>query len=206
MSRRIPRPANDSDKGLAERFAQGFQRAGQRPPLTWTVDLQAAVADADIVLVATSSDLALVDPTALRPGTLVCDVARPPNVAQADLSDAGVLVFDGGLVRPPSSVDLGAFQTLPTDLCWGCLGETMLLALARQEKDFSIGSKLSLADADLIAELAEEHGFEPATPQWYGSLLEEDAFDRFATAVQAGQAQRAWAQGRPAARRQLATA
>ena len=124
------------------------------------------------MFVATSSETALIDPLSLRPGTLVCDIARPPNVASAEIPSNRVLVFDGGLVQPPFDVNLGAFQTLPPNLCWGCLGETMLLALAREERDFSIGSRLSVEDADHVAALAEEHGFDPAAPQWYGRNVE----------------------------------
>ncbi len=206
MARRVPRAANESEKGLSGRFAEAFARRGERPPLHATTDLQEALAEADIVLVATSSDVALVDPTELRPGTLVCDVARPPNVRQADLTETGVLVFDGGLVTPPTPVDLGAVQSHATNLCWGCLGETMLLALARQEKDFSIGSKLSLADADLIAALAEEHGFDPAEPEWYGAELTGEEIDRFAAAVRTARARRSWIEPRTASARRLATA
>ena len=193
-----------SEKGAHALFARASEARGTPPALAWTTDLKAALDQADIVLVATSSEMALVDPRDLRPGTLVCDVARPPNVAEADLAGTGVFVFDGGLVRPPSSVDLGAFQTLPTDLCWGCLGETMLLALAGQEKDFSIGSRLSLDDADLVARLAEEHGFEPAAPQWYGRHASEAEIDRFAErvgqvraarAVRRAEASREWRMG-----------
>jgi acetylornithine/succinyldiaminopimelate/putrescine aminotransferase/predicted amino acid dehydrogenase len=164
-------------------FANDPQAPHQRPVLSWTTDLGQALPEADIVLVATSSDTVLVDPTQLRPRTLVCDVARPPNVAKADLSGSGVLVFDGGLVCPPTPVDLGPFQTLPANVAWGCLSETMLLALSGQERDFSIGSALSLADADLLAGLAEKHGFEPAPPQWYGTLVTEAALDSFASHV-----------------------
>lgn len=44
--------------------------------------------------------------------------------------------------------------------------------------------RLSLAGADLLATLAETHGFEPAAPQWYGTLMTADELDRFATHVQ----------------------
>lgn len=153
------------------------------PALAWTTDRRAALAEADIVLVATSSEAALIDPADLAPGTLVCDVARPPNVARGDAARHGVLVFDGGLVVPPSPIDLGPFRTLPPDLCWGCLGETMLLALAREEGDFSIGSRLPLDDADRLSGLARRHGVRPAAPQWYGTRLGAGDFDRFARAV-----------------------
>ena len=89
-----------------------------------------------------------------------------------------MLVYDGGLVQPPFALDLGPFQTLPPNLCWGCLGETMLLALEGDVEDYSIGGKLSLRQADYIAALARKHGFEPAVPQWYGEVLADEDFDR----------------------------
>lgn len=180
--------ASKEELGMGGRMAFVIRNNLVHQDLSWTTDLEEALAKADIVLVATSSDTVLVDPTQLRPGTLVCDVARPPNVAHADLPDGGVLVFDGGLVCPPSPVDLGPFQNLPANIAWGCLSETMLLALAGEERDFSIGSSLSLADADLLARLAETHGFEPAPAQWYGSMVTEEDLDRFAGHVATGRA------------------
>ncbi|MGC9418488.1 MAG: aminotransferase class III-fold pyridoxal phosphate-dependent enzyme [Rhodovulum sp.] len=179
----LPPEAAVQAKGLAEDFALACARDGLPVPITTTTDLDAALATADLVLVATSADVALVDPATLRAGTVVCDVARPPNVAQADLSESGVLVFDGGLVKPPFPVNLGPFQTLPEDLCWGCLGETMLLALEGETADYSLGRDLSLEDADRVAEMARRHGFEPAEPQWHGQSLEEADFERVATAL-----------------------
>lgn len=152
----------------------------ERLKVSYSTDLSSALANADVVLVATSSEITLVDPSQLRPGTIVCDVARPPNVAKADVTNNGVLVFDGGLVQPPEPINLGAFQTLPAGMCWGCLGETMLLAFEGEERDYSIGSQLTLEEADRIAMLADKHGFEPAAPQWYGEHLAEADFARFA--------------------------
>lgn len=174
----------DTDrKGIADRFTETFRALGMPPPVDHRTRLENALPDADIVLVATSSDKALIDPAELQPGTLVCDIARPPNVADVMIPGQSSLVFDGGLIRPPFEVDLGAFQTLPKNLCWGCLGETMLLALAREERDYSIGSRLSLADADHLAHLAEAHGFEPAPTQWYGRHVSDRDIENFARHV-----------------------
>jgi predicted amino acid dehydrogenase len=167
-------------KGLAERIRAVWRGQGEGFPLDWSVQLDLALQDADIVLVATSSDLTLIDPRALQPGTLVCDVSRPRNVAQERESSGSVLVFDGGLIKPPFDIDLGPFQTLPANLCWGCLGETILLSLAREERDFSIGSHLPLADADHLARLADLHGFEPSPPQWDGKPLSDTEISVFA--------------------------
>lgn len=173
-------PETDGAGWDALKFA--CDSAGRTMPLAVTTDLDAALTTADLVIVATSSEIALIDPEHMRPGTIICDVARPPNVAQADLTDSGVLVFDGGLVKPPFPVNLGPFQTLPENYCWGCMGETMLLALEGETKDYSIGRDLDLQDADRVAEMARRHGFEPAEPQWHGMPLTDADFDRVAAA------------------------
>jgi hypothetical protein len=167
-----------------------FAAHGKTAPVSYQTPLEVALADADIVLVATNAEMALLDPRDLRPGTLVCDVARPPNVSDTNIPDHRSLVFDGGLIQPPFEVDLGPFQTLPKNLCWGCLGETMLLALSGKTKDYSIGSRLSLADADELSVLAEKHGFEPAPTQWYGRHVSHSELQRFAKHVAARRAER----------------
>jgi acetylornithine/succinyldiaminopimelate/putrescine aminotransferase/predicted amino acid dehydrogenase len=179
----LPQQGNEMAKGVAKAFARACAKDGRSVPIVGTTDLEGALETADLVLVATSAEVTLLDPTQLRPGTIVCDVARPPNVAHADLSEKGVLVFDGGLVSPPFPVNLGPFQTLPEDLCWGCLGETMLLALEGETDDYSLGRDLNLKDADRISEMARRHGFEPAEPQWYGQHLEDTDYERVAAAL-----------------------
>lgn len=154
--------------------AQAAMQISER--IAITTDLE-ELRKADIVFVATSAEIALIDPMHLKPGTIVCDVARPQNVKPVPIKKSKVLVFDGGLISPPFNIDLGPFQTLPENLCWGCLGETMLLSCARETKDYSIGSKLDLNDADHIRSLANEHGFLPATPQWYGNKITQNDID-----------------------------
>ena len=48
------------------RLAQSMRNGMEGQGLSWTTDLGPALAEADIVLVATSSDTVLVDPTQLR--------------------------------------------------------------------------------------------------------------------------------------------
>ena len=180
----VPRQSAEGIKGIATNFAQACVENGLSDSIEATVDLNAATESADMILVATSADTTFLDPTMLHPGTVVCDVARPANVTHADLSHSGVLVFDGGLVNPPFKVDLGPFQNLPDNLCWGCLGETMLLALAGETEDYSLGRDLTLAQAARMAALALVHGFEPAETQWYGTQLTETDFHHVALAVQ----------------------
>jgi acetylornithine/succinyldiaminopimelate/putrescine aminotransferase/predicted amino acid dehydrogenase len=142
------------------------QRAGDLA-VRHTCDLTGAVKDADVVLLATSSDQALLHPEHLKPRAIVCDVARPSNVS-ADLprERPDVLVFEGGLVQMPKPVSFGRdFQILPEGTTLGCLAETVLLALAGDFSDHSIGQRLDVEEADYIQSLAQTHGFKAASPE-----------------------------------------
>lgn len=148
------------------------------PCLRATVDLAAALRDADIVLVATNSDAAVIRGDDLKDGAIVCDVARPPNVAGDIMRRRDVLAFDGGLVALPEPINLGPNQGFPPGVCWGCLGETILLALEGETGDYSIGQTIPLAEADHLARLAAKHGFRAAPAQWHGRKLGDADFGR----------------------------
>jgi hypothetical protein len=68
---------------------------------------------------------------------------------------------------------------LPPGICWGCLGETILLALESAQGDHSIGQVLSLEEAAYITELANKHGFKPAQPHRFDRLIPGEELDRF---------------------------
>ena len=155
-----------------------FLKSGGEPPIRCSVDPENALSDADLVVVATNSDTALIRAHQLKEGAIVCDVARPPNVADDVTKNRNVLVFDGGLVELPQPIGLGPIRGLPPGVCWGCLAETILLALEGETADRSIGPRLSLAEADHLAKLAKRHGFRPAPPQWYGRMLTDEDFRR----------------------------
>jgi predicted amino acid dehydrogenase len=164
--------ANDRELcGLAE---TAFAAAGITPPVKYGVNLNSLITTADVIVAATNADSALVSPALLRPGALVCDVARPPNVV-ADVRRADVIVFDGGLVRLPQAITLGPIGGLPPGICWGCLGETILLALEGGGTDWSIGQNLSVEHADRVAALSRKHGLSCAPLQRLGrELVDED--------------------------------
>jgi acetylornithine/succinyldiaminopimelate/putrescine aminotransferase/predicted amino acid dehydrogenase len=159
--------------------------AAVRLPVQCSVDLESALADADLVVAATSADAAHVSLELLRPGTLVCDVARPANVAEKSGRDRNVLIFDGGLVQLPQPITLGPIEGLAPGVCWGCLGETILLALERDGADWSIGPTLTLAGADRMAGIAQKHGVQLAPLQRFGYELTEDDFLAVRTALAA---------------------
>lgn len=92
---------------------------------------------------------------------MVCDVARPRDVAEAvaEVRD-DVLVIDGGVVKPPGDVDFHFNFGLPPGLALACMAETMILALEGRYEDYTIGKDISIEQVEEIKEMAKRHGFE----------------------------------------------
>ncbi len=123
-------------------------------------DPVAAVRDSLIVIAATSAPHALIDPTDLMEGAIVCDVAQPPNIGRDVRGERpDVTVFDGGIVRVPSGSDFGLTYGLAPGLTYACMAETMLIALSGEFELRSIGTSLDGDSVERLGELADAHGF-----------------------------------------------
>ncbi len=119
-----------------------------------------ALGEADLVLTVTSATTAVIEPEHLKPGAVVCDVARPRDVSRrvAEVRD-DVLVIDGGMVEVPGPVDFGFNFGFPPGKAYACMAETMALALEGRYEDYSVGKQITLAQAEEIGALAARHGF-----------------------------------------------
>ncbi len=122
-----------------------------------------AVKGADIVLSAVSAVTTIIDPVNLKPGAIVCDVSIPPNIAkEVALSRNDILFFEGGLAKLPYPGDLTgevAMSFLPKNSVYGCIAETITLALEGRLESYSIGrgniTEEKLAE---IKSMAARHG------------------------------------------------
>ena len=123
-------------------------------------DIAKGLQDADVVIAVTSAVDAVVDAAWLKPGAIVCDVARPRNVARA-VAEAreDVFVFEGGVVMPPGEVEFNFNFGFPPRTCYACMAETMLLTLEGRFEPYSLGRDLEVEKIEEIARLAEKHGF-----------------------------------------------
>lgn len=132
---------------------------GGEAQVSCTTDLS-AIKQADVVLTVTSAVEPIVEPHHLKPGAVVCDVARPRNVSRrvAERRD-DVLVIDGGIVDMPGEVDFGFDFGLPHGKAYACMAETAILALEGRYENYTVGRDVSLAQIDEIAKLASKHGF-----------------------------------------------
>jgi predicted amino acid dehydrogenase len=125
-----------------------------------STDSGASLPQADIVVTVTSALDTVIGPEDLKPGAVVCDVARPRDVSRRVAEQRpDVLVIEGGVVAVPGEVEFGFDFGFPPRTAYACMAETMILALEERYEDFSIGRELSEEQVSEITALAEKHGF-----------------------------------------------
>lgn len=126
-------------------------------------DVHEGIKDADIVATATSAVTAIIHPTDIKSGAVVCDVARPRDVSNKVARERDdVLVIDGGVIAVPGDVDFGFNFGFPPKMAYACMSETMTLALEGRYESFTLGKTVSIEQVDEISALAARHGFELA--------------------------------------------
>lgn len=140
------------DQERTEAAAAGIERA------TATTD-PAAIQEADCVVTVTSSGN-VVQPALLRPGAVVCDVARPRDVSvEVSKSRKDVLVIEGGVVEVPGKPDLGFSFGFPPGTAYACMCETMMLALEGKLESFTLGKEVEVAKVEETRRMAGRLGF-----------------------------------------------
>lgn len=128
-----------------------------------TSQVKTAVRSADIIIAVTSALDTIIEPDDLKPGAIVCDVARPRNVSrQVAEKRNDVLVIEGGVVEVPGNVDFGLQFGFPPGTAYACMAETMILALEGRYENFTLGRELSVEQIETISRLADKHGFKLA--------------------------------------------
>jgi fatty aldehyde-generating acyl-ACP reductase len=119
-----------------------------------------ALSGAQLLLTVTSALHDVIHPEYLRPGSVICDVARPRDVsAMVAAARDDILVIDGGMVDVPGSVDFHFNFGFPPHKAYACMAETMILALEGRFEDYTLGKDISLERVNEITALAGRHGF-----------------------------------------------
>ncbi len=125
---------------------------------------------ADIVVLLTSASDCLLRSEHLKEGAVILDDTQPRNTCPELLTERpDVTIIDGGLVSVPD-LKLKRSIGLPEGISFACLAETMLLAHAGYEGDFSIGNP-TLEQAEFIGNLARQYshlGFDVAGDHSFG--------------------------------------
>ncbi|GAB4267839.1 MAG: polysaccharide biosynthesis protein [Candidatus Promineifilaceae bacterium] len=129
------------------------------PQVVETTDLN-QLAKAHLIITVTSAIDSIIHPQHLRPGAVVCDVARPRDVSrQVAAERPDVLVIEGGMVEIPGPVNFGFNFGFPPKMAYACMAETMALALEQRYESFTLGKSVQLSQVQTIDKIATKHGF-----------------------------------------------
>jgi predicted amino acid dehydrogenase len=122
-----------------------------------------ALAEADLILTVTSAVDTVIEPEHLRPGAVVCDVAVPRNVSPSvSRRRDDVLIIEGGMVEVPGGVNFHFNFGYPPGKAYGCMAETMALALEGRYEDYTLGKHIEIERVKDIEQIAARHGFKLA--------------------------------------------
>jgi len=112
-----------------------------------------------MIVAASNSPEYIIYPRHLKPGAVVCDVARPADVSPQVFKERDdVLILEGGLVQYPDKISFGPNLGYRDGVNLACLSETVLLALEGDYNDYSIGSHIPLETVNYLRSLGKKHG------------------------------------------------
>ncbi len=135
------------------------------------------IGECDLIVTATSAfGQRVVDISQCKPGAVICDVARPPDINDAEAAlRPDVLVIESGEVIIPGDVDFGYDIGLPPKTSYACLAETCLLAMEGRFEDYTLGRNIEMERVKEIYKLFKKHKFQLAGLRTPGGQYLTDA-------------------------------
>lgn len=132
--------------------------------------------DCDLIVTATSAfGQRILDITRCKPGAVICDVARPPDINPAEAAlRPDVLVIESGEVLIPGDIDFGYDIGLPPKTSYACLAETALLAMEGRFEDYTLGRNISIERVKEIYRLFKKHNFQLAGLRSFGKYITDE--------------------------------
>lgn len=163
----------------ADRLAQVQAKCEAAGARTFVTSDLGALREADLIITVTSAIEALIEPQHLKPGAVVCDVARPRDVSvRVAQQRDDVLVFEGGMVEAPGEPDFHFDFGFPPRMVYACMAETMTLALERRYQSYTLGKELTIGQVEEIHHLALRHGFKLGGFRSFEHAVSDDLIDR----------------------------
>lgn len=131
------------------------------------------LSDCDLIVTATSAfGQRVVDISKCKPGAVICDVARPPDISDREAAlRPDVLVIESGEVLIPGNVDFGYDIGLPAKTSYACLAETSLLAMEGRFEDYTLGRNIEMERVKEIYRLFKKHDYKLAGLRSHGKYI-----------------------------------
>jgi predicted amino acid dehydrogenase len=152
-----------TDQARLDRSKELLQRRYPAAVLEATTSLE-RLREADVIFTATSDPDPVVFASHVRPGCLLFDLGRPPDVDDSVMAMPGVEVIPGGIVRLPGD-PRGQIEDLGygIGLVPACLAEAIIIALDECYDRVSLGERTQSENIDYFVTRAAELGFEVQT-------------------------------------------
>ena len=138
------------------------------------------VGKADLIVTTTSAvGQRIVDITKCKPGAVICDIARPPDVSEEEAAlRPDVLVIESGEILLPGAPDYGYDIGLPPGVAYACLAETALLAMEGRFEDYTLGRNIEVERVKEIYRLFKKHGLQLSGLRSHGKFLSDEDIAR----------------------------
>lgn len=148
-----------------------------------------ALPQMDLIVTATSgAGKRVLDITAVKPGCVITDVARPLDLSAEDVAKRpDVLVIESGEIELPGDVQMRDIG-LPKNVAYACLAETVVLALEGRYESFTVGRNIEWEKVKEIYRLGLKHGMKLATISGVNGVYTPADIDRIRTLALAARA------------------
>ena len=133
----------------------------------------------DLIVTATSgAGKRVLDITAVKPGCVITDVARPLDLSPEDVAKRpDVLVIESGEIELPGEVRMKNIG-LPPGIAYACLAETVVLALEGRYETFTVGRDIEWEKVKEIYRLGLKHGMRLAAISGVDGVFTDEDIDR----------------------------
>lgn len=140
-----------------------------------------ALSQAKIIITATSSGN-IIEVDSLEKGSIVIDIAAPRDVIKPYNNRRNdILIVDGGRCGFDETVkwDDNIFTSFIKNNLYGCILETILLALDNRLEPFSVGRELSIHNLEAIEHISKRHGFVITNLYSFNEKIDESVIRSF---------------------------
>jgi hypothetical protein len=147
---------------------------GARVTISTTADEYIGRADL-IVTTTTALNTRILDITKCKPGAVICDIARPPDITEDEARlRPDVLVIESGEILLPGQPDFGYDIGLPPGVAYACLAETAVLALEGRFEDYTLGREIEIGRVKEMYRLFKKHRLQLSGLRSHGRFLADE--------------------------------
>ncbi len=137
------------------------------------------LSEADLIITTTTARGGkIIDIEKVKPGCVICDVARPLDISEEDAKKRpDVLVIESGELEVPGPVDFHFDIGLPPKTAYACLSETMILAMEGRYESYTLGRDIDMDKVKEIYKMGKRHGFKLGAIRSFGRIVTDQEID-----------------------------